>query len=180
MARRLILALRFVLLVVVAAACSEDEPVFDPSIVIEAVQAEVDPVGIEAVACEALATDDPSIADLPEFGGEVDCVGTLHGDPVDLLVTIGPALDGRIAVAAEIRTDLFDVAAAEVGAAGRLDADLGGAPEVVCAERLVVTAPGRRIECRVTADGGTAGPVDRVLTIVIVDDEGNWEIELFG
>ena len=163
-----------------AAGCADDEPVFDPSIITGAVQAEVDAVGIESVGCDALDTDDESLAELPEFGGSLDCVGVLNGDPVDLLVTVGPALDGQIAVAVDVLTPLFDVAAAEIAAAGRLDADLGGSPDVICGERVVVTSPGRRIECRVTADGGTAGPVDRALAIVIVDADGNWELDLFG
>jgi hypothetical protein len=176
-ARCLIFALGLTLLV---AACADDEPSFDPAIITQAVQAELDPIGVETATCEELDVDSEVIAELPEFGGVVDCVGMLNDDPVDVLVTVGPAIEGQITVAAEVLTDLFDVAAAERAAADRLDVDLGGSPVVSCAERLVVAAAGRRVECRVTAEGGTAGPVDRVLTIVLVDGDGNWEIELFN
>lgn len=164
-------------LALVVSGCAEDEPVFDPGIIPAAVQVEVEPIGIEEVTCDEAASQ---AADLPETGGRFECVGTLNGDPVILDVTMTPAFDGDIGVAAEVVTPLFDVASAEVATASRLDADLGGSPEVDCAERLVVIDPGRRIECRVTADGGTAGPVDRALAIVILDADGNFEIELFG
>ena len=164
-------------LATLAAGCADDEPVFDPGIIPAAVQVEVDPIGIEMVTCDEPEAQEPA---LPETGGRFECTATLNGDPVVLDVTMTPAFDGDIGVAAEIVTPLFDVAAAEIAAAGRLDADLGGSPEVACAERLVVTSPGRRIDCRVTAEGGTAGPVDRAVTIVILDDDGSWEIELFG
>ena len=177
MARRLIVS---VALVVLAASCAGDEaPEWDPSIIPAAVQVEVDPIGIENVVCDEGAEQDPT---LPETGGRFECIGTLNGDDVVLEITMTPAFDGEIGVAAEVgaQTPLFDVAAAEVQAALRLEADLGGSPEVVCAERLVVLDPSRRIECRVTAEGGTAGPVDRSLTIVILDDDGNFEIDLFN
>ncbi len=162
----------------IAAACGADEaPEWDPSIIPAAVQVEVDPIGIENVVCDEGAAQDPT---LPETGGRFECGGVLSGDDVILEITMAPAFDGEIGVAAEIVTPVFDVAAAEVQAALRLEADLGGSPEVACTERLVVLDPNRRIDCRVTADGGTAGPVDRSLTIVILDDDGNFEIDLFN
>ncbi len=168
-------------LALLGAACADEDPAFDPRIISAAVQAEVDPIGVEVVECGEPPPVDAEQADgRPwwELGGELGCLGILNGDDVELVVTIAPPTDGDIAVAAEVATPLFDVAAAESTAAARLDADLGGAPEVDCAERLVVIEPGRRIDCRVTAEGGTAGPVDRPLAIVILDADANWEIDL--
>ena len=166
-------------LAAIGASCADEVPEWDPSIIPAAVQVEVDPIGIENVVCDEGAEQDPT---LPETGGRFECIGTLNGDDVVLEITMTPAFDGEIGVAAEVgaQTPLFDVAAAEVQAALRLEADLGGSPEVACTERLVVLDPNRRIDCRVTADGGTAGPVDRSLTIVILDDDGNFEIDLFN
>ena len=77
-----------------------------------------------------------------------------------------------------IQTPILDVSTIEADAAARLDADLGGSPVVSCAEPRVVISPGREISCRVTADGGTAGPVDRPVVVTILDAEGNWELDL--
>lgn len=158
-----------------AVACADEEPAFDPAIIPAAVQVEVDPIGITAVGCDGAGPVSPT---LPETGGRFECTGTLNGDPVVLAVTVAPEIDGNIAVAADVLTPLFDVAAAETAAAARLDAELGGAPEIDCPERLVVIEPGRRIDCRVTAEGGTAGPVDQALAIVILDTDADWEIDL--
>ncbi|MEM9202533.1 MAG: hypothetical protein AAGC53_12765 [Actinomycetota bacterium] len=168
------MAVAFVALVGVA--CADEEPVFEPNIITAALEVEVAAVGIESVACPGLA-DGESVT-LPADGGTLTCSGLLNGDPVELGVTVSPALEGEIQVAADIITDLFDVAAAETAAAARLDAELGGAPVVTCAEDSVVVQPGRRIDCRVTAEGGTAGPVDQPLIIVILDADANWEIDL--
>lgn len=162
-------------------SCAAEAPAFDPSIIPEAVQAEVVSTGIVVGECgEPPPADQEQAGARPwwELGGELICSGTLNGDPVELLVTTAPPVDGAIPVAAEVATPLFDVAAAESAAAARLNADLGGSPEVDCLERLVAIAPGRRVECRVTAEGGTAGPVDQPLDIVILDTDGAWEIDL--
>ena len=164
-------------LVVLLAGCADEDPAFDPTIIPDAVRAEVEPIGIVAVACEGSAPESPGI---PTFGGRFECAGELNGDPVVLDVEAVPAVDGTIEVVTDVRTPLFDVAVAESAGAARLAAELGGEPEIDCAERLVVVAPGREIACRVTAAGGTAGPVDRALTIVILDTNANWEIDLFG
>lgn len=168
MARGLIVA---VVIAVVAAACAEEEPAFDPADVLSEVQAATADVGVVDVECDGLD------ALVPVVGGVVACRGTLSGDPVELTATVGAAIEGEIAVSTEVDTPLFDVAIAEAAAAGRLGDELGGAPEVDCDERVVVIAPGRRIACRVTAEGGTAGPVDRPLAIVLTDAEANWELD---
>lgn len=161
---------------VLLVACGQGAPIFDPSIIPAAIEVEVSAIGVEAVLCDDAARD-PT---LPETGGRFECVGRLHGDPVILEVSMAPAFDGDIGVAVEIVTPLFDVAAAETQAAQRLDTELGGFPVVDCVERLVVLEPERRVECRVTALGGTAGPIDRSLAIVIVNTDGGFEIDLFS
>ena len=170
-------------LLFVVSGCAAADPVFDPAIMVMAVQAEVEAAGVVVENC-----DEPPLAEQEQFdtapwwelGGELVCDGTLNGDSVELDVTVAPPVEGTIAVAVEVATPLFDVAAAASVAADRLDTELGGSPEVVCHERLVVIAPSRRIECRVIAEGGTAGPVDHPLEIVILDRSGDWEIDLFS
>ena len=56
-------------------------------------------------------------------------------------------------------------------------------PTLVDRPRLIVLSVWWRshqdgVECRVTAEGGTAGPVDQPLDIVILDTDGAWEIDL--
>ena len=77
-----------------------------------------------------------------------------------------------------IEAPILDVSVVEAEVAARLDADLGGAPAVSCAETRVVIAAGREISCRITADGGTGGPVDRAAVVRIVDADGTWELDL--
>ena len=79
---------------------------------------------------------------------------------------------------AHMLAGFLDVSAVELDAATRLDADLGDTALVRCAESRVVIVVGREIACRVTAEGGTAGPVDREALVRILDVEGTWELDL--
>ena len=91
------------------------------------------------------------------------------------------AVDGAIAVAADVLTPLFDVAAVEVGRRRPASTPISAAhPRSTAPSGWSSSRRAVEIECRVTAEGGTAGPVDPALTIVILDADANWEIDLFG
>ncbi|MEO0493335.1 MAG: hypothetical protein AAF081_07955 [Actinomycetota bacterium] len=174
MARRLILVLSS--LVLLASACSDPDPVYDPSAVEALIAETVAGEQIVEVGCVGLDTIDPAV------GGSVSCRGVLDDDLVDLGVAIVPSapVGGlELGVDVEILTDLFDVAAAATAGAERLESELGGSPVIACPLDVVVSIPGRRIECWVTADGGTAGPVDRPVTIIVAGDDGSFELDLF-
>lgn len=108
----------------------------------------------------------------------VECGATLAGDAVVLVVTLERGPDDTLATTVDLATPILDVVAAASTVAARLAADLGGEPEVVCAEARVVIAPGREVACRVTAEGGTGGPVDRAIVVRVLDVDGTWEIDL--
>ncbi|MEM8707265.1 MAG: hypothetical protein AAGE98_12460 [Actinomycetota bacterium] len=171
MARRLIVT---AVVLVVAAACAEQAYTYDPDEVEARVAEAVAPEGVDGVGCGDLDTIDPDV------GGARACNGVLDDDLVDISVTLTPtaALDG-LDLDVEILTEFFDVAAAAAAGSERLDAELGGSPVITCPVDAVVLVPRREITCRVVAEGGTAGPVDRPVTIVIVGDDGSFELDLF-
>ena len=166
-----------VALALVAAGCGEDT-VFelDEGAIEATLEQEFDGgLGVFDVLCPEIDSLDP------ELGGELRCTATtddLPGVELDVDVVVTAAVDGAISVDAEVVTPLFDVTAAAETVAARLDADLGGDPVVGCnGPRFVVLEPGTRLDCGVAATGGTAGPVDRALTIVILDADGNFEVD---
>lgn len=174
MARRLI---ALVAVALIAAGCG-DEAAFqlDDGAIEAALEQEFDGgLGVFDVDCPQIDSLDP------ELGGELRCTATtdeLPGVVLDVDVVATAAVEGAISVDAEVVTPLFDVSAAAETVAARLDADLGGDPVVGCnGPQFVVLEPGTRLDCGVAATGGTAGPVDRALTIVILDADGNFEVD---
>ena len=172
MARHLIASLALVFAV---AACSEEIPELLQADVEAAVGASTGDLVIADLACPGIEELEP-IAE-GEFVAVV-CTGVLSGDAITLDVALIRADAESIEATVAIETPILDVSTIEADAAARLDADLGGSPVVSCAEPRVVISPGREISCRVTADGGTAGPVDRPVVVTILDAEGNWELDL--
>jgi hypothetical protein len=106
------------------------------------------------------------------------CTGLLGGDEVILDAVLIRAGAESVEVTVAVSTPILDVSTVEVDAAARLDADLGGSPMVRCAQSWVVVRVGREISCRVTAEGGTAGPVDQPAVVRILDVDGGWELDL--
>lgn len=172
MARYLIAALA---VAVGVAACSEEVPELRQADVEAAVDGAMDELAVLDVSCPAVSVLEP----IPE--GEfrpTACTGVLSGDPITLRVALIRVDAESIEVTVAIDAPILDVSVVEADAAARLNADLGGSPVVSCAEAHVRIEAGREISCRVTADGGTAGPVDRPVVVTILDGEGNWELDL--
>lgn len=174
MARRLIVSLVGVA-VLAAAGCADEIP--------ELRQADVDAAVLESTheldigELECPGVDELEPIDEGAFAS-LTCAGVLSGDSVSLDVSLIRVDAESIEATVAIATPILDVAAVEVAAAARLAAELGTSPEVSCAEARVVVAVGREIVCRVTADGGTAGPVDRPVVVRIVGLDGAWELDL--
>lgn len=162
---------------VLAGGCGDDPAfVLDERAIESVLEDEFDGgLGVFEVVCADIDSLDP------ELGGELRCTATtddLSGLTLDVDVVATPAVEGAISVDAEVVTPLFDVAAASEAVAARLDADLGGDPVVRCeGPQFVVLEAEARIDCVVGAAGGTAGPVERALTIVILDADGNFEVD---
>lgn len=175
MARRLTSSLLGAALVVFAAACADEEPELLEADVEQAVAAATGDLPITELACAGVADLEP-IVELDFV--PIECTALLSGDLITLDVALIRADAESIEATVAIETPILDVAAVETEAAERLDADIGGAPAVRCAEARVVIAVGREINCRVTAEGGTAGPVDRPAVVRIVDADGTWELDL--
>ena len=171
--------MRWTGLVVVAAlvvgGCSDPAPVLLPETVEGAVSDSLGDLRVVDLSCPAVA----DFAELPEGDTTAfECGATLGDEVIYLAVSLTRQPDDVLSASVAVVTPLLDMAAVEATAAAQLDAELGGRPEVACAEAYVVIAVGREIWCRVTADGGTAGPVDRVIVVRIVDADGGWEIDL--
>lgn len=171
MARHLILAAA----ILAVAGCAADEPELLEADVDRAIADATSDLPLEGLRCPSVAGLEP--IDEGSFV-EIACAAELGGDVVALSVVLIRSSSTAIDTTVIVETPILDLAAVEEAATARLDAELGGAPIVTCAERAVVIAAGREVDCRVTAEGGTAGPVDRELVIRLVDDEGAWEVDL--
>ena len=172
MARHLI---PLIALAIGAAACSDEIPELLQADVEAAVDASTGDLVIVDLVCPGIGELEP----IEEGDFEsITCTGVLSGDPITLDVALIRADAESVEATVAIETPILDVSTVEAEAAARLDADLGGSPVVSCAEPRVVIAVGREISCRVTADGGTAGPVDRPLVARIVDEDGSFELDL--
>ena len=162
-----------------AMGCSEATPVVSSAVIEEGVAGSVAealaPTPVVGLSCPDMAS--VATADAGTVTG-FECQATVSGDPVVLDLRLVREIDDTVGVDVEVVTPLLDVDDAAAVAQERLAADLGGDPAVVCAESRVVIAPGREIGCRVTADGGTAGPVDRAMVLRILDTDGVWEVDL--
>ena len=175
MARHLIAATLGVLATLGLAACADEEPELLQADVEQAVADATGDLPLTDLACPGIADLDP-IVEL-EFV-PIECTALLSGDPITLDVVLIRADAESIETTVAIEAPILDVSVVEAEVAARLDADLGGAPAVSCAETRVVIAAGREISCRITADGGTGGPVDRAAVVRIVDADGTWELDL--
>ena len=172
MARHLTLSL---LLFAGTVACAEELPDLQRADVEAAVAGAAGDLGIADIGCPRVE----ELAPIPEGGFElITCAGVLGGDQVVLDVALIRADAESVEVTVALETPVLDVSAVELDAAARLDADLGDTALVRCAESRVVIVVGREIACRVTAEGGTAGPVDREALVRILDVEGTWELDL--
>ncbi len=133
--------------------------------------------------------DSSSVADMacdefiPLPGDTETTIECVVGDPesddrFELLVHFGVIVDSELDLLVEITTPIFDLVGAAAVAEQQLAADLGGNPRISCSRSLTVLVVGRRIQCRVVAEGGTAGPVDQAMVIEIIDDAGTFVVDL--
>ena len=160
---------------VIVGGCGDPAPFLSQETVDTAVSASLGTLPAVDLECPPVMT----LAELSEGEAvDIDCAATLGGDPIELAVELVRLPDDVFSATVAIVTPILEVAPVEAVAAAQLDAELGGAPRVVCAEAQVAITVGREISCRVTAEGGTAGPVDRAMVVRIVDADGGWEIGL--
>lgn len=172
MARYLIASLA---LMVGAVACSEEIPELRQTDVEAAVDNATGDLLLAELAC--LGIDELEPISEGEFVLIV-CTGVLSGDEITLDVALTRTDAESVDATVTLETPILDVSIIEAAAAARLDLDLSGSPTVSCAEPRVVISVGREISCRVTSDGGTAGPVDRPAVVRILDADGAWELDL--
>lgn len=148
----------------VASSCSQPDSGFDMGSLVDAIPAALvpdDPSSVTDVSCpEPLTSEATSIR----------CAVTITDREVEVVADI--AGDGTVNVSTDaILLDLLEVA---VVAGERLSADLGVESTVTCDDTVAVVVPNDTVGCTATENSG----IEHRLVVTIVDDAGNWSLDL--
>lgn len=155
-----------VVVALTAAACGQPDSGFDIRSLESSIPAGIvpdDPAIVTDVSCPELATSEATT---------ILCTASIAERPVE--VTAAISTDGTVQVSSE--SVLLDLAGVAAEAGRRLSADLGVESVVECPGSVVVSVAGDTFGCVATDPTGTTHD----LVVSVVDESGNWTIDLLN
>lgn len=148
----------------IGAACGRPDSGFDVGSLEDAIPSSLipdDPSLVENVSCPEPATSEATT---------IVCDATIAGRGIEVTAVL--SANGTVAVSTDaILLDLADVASV---AAERLTSDLGVESRVTCRDTVVVVVVADQFGCTATDSSG----VEHELVVTVLDDTGNWSLDL--